>query len=218
MKRSLFEVKVCGLTRVEDVDDALAAGADAIGVVHHPASPRHVGLEVANSLLRRRRAGVCGVLVVVDQPRERLASFVETLGSTSSPLLVQLCGQETPSAFAGFPAPIVRRIAAGAGALAEIAAWSGVAAVILLDHPDAPGGTGLEVDLEAARGLCAAHPCILAGGLDAHNVAERIEASGCAGVDASSRLESRPGLKDRARVIAFVQAARAAFAARGGAA
>ena len=98
-------------------------------------------------------------------------------------------------------------MAAAENAEAEIAAWQGIAAAFVLDHPSAPGGTGLGVDAARAAILARLAPCLLAGGLDEINVRARVHAVAPAGVDASSRLEISPGIKDPARVAAFVRAA-----------
>jgi phosphoribosylanthranilate isomerase len=93
-----------------------------------------------------------------------------------------------------------------------IESWRGIAAGFVLDHPSSAGGSGREIDLAIAAELARLAPCLLAGGLDERNVAERVRAVRPAGVDASSRLESAPGHKDPARVTAFIRAARAEVA------
>jgi phosphoribosylanthranilate isomerase len=102
---------------------------------------------------------------------------------------------------------VLRRIGVTETAERELDAWREVASGFVLDHPSAAGGTGLGVDLARAARLASLAPCLLAGGLDAGNVAERIAAVLPFGVDASSRLELAPGRKDHARVAAFVQRA-----------
>jgi phosphoribosylanthranilate isomerase len=203
-----FRVKVCGLTRIVDVDLAVAAGADAIGVVSYPTSPRHAEPTLAAALLGRRPRGVRGVLVAVDIDPCELAQRASACGAD----LVQLCGSERPQDFVGFPFPVLRRLAVDDHASHEQRIWATVAAGFVLDHPSAPGGTGHGVDPTLAAELCRVYPCALAGGLDGDVVAARIVATGAYAVDASSRLELAPGVKDPTRVRAFVRAALAALA------
>ena len=124
---------------------------------------------------------------------------------------LQLCGEERASHWRSFPFTILRRVAVDETAEEEIDGWRRIAAGFVLDHPEAPGGTGRSVDLELARELASRAPCFLAGGLDANNVAAIVGRVRPHGVDASSGLESSPGVKDGARVAAFVRAARAAL-------
>ena len=205
--RPPFLVKVCGLTSEVDVDLAVSAGADAVGVVSYSPSIRHVTDEHAAALLARRTEGVQGVLVVVDAMRDELEQRVRAVGAD----LVQLCGNESPEDFVNFPVPILRRVPVDSRALEEMRAWRRVPATFLLDHPASPGGSGRGVDLALARDLCAAEPCVLAGGLEAEVVADRVAATGASAVDASSRLESSPGVKDPEAVRAFVRGARRAL-------
>ena len=123
----------------------------------------------------------------------------------------QLCGDEDPQAFCELDAPILRRLAVDASAFAELDRWRDVAQGFVLDHPAAAGGTGRAVELELAAELAAQAPCLLAGGLDPDNVAERVRRVRPAGVDASSRLERTPGEKDPERVARFVEAAATAL-------
>lgn len=200
-------VKVCGITSAEDARAALAAGADALGVVLAPSRRRVDPARAAEIVRAAAGAPVAGVFV--DAPRDAVAAAVARAGLAA----VQLCGAERPEDFAGLPFPVWRRVPceAGAGA-AEIARWRGVAALFVLDHPSGPGGTGRAVAPEAARSLAALAPCLLAGGLGPDNVAALAAAARPHGVDASSRLESAPGRKDPLVVKEFVAAARAALA------
>jgi phosphoribosylanthranilate isomerase len=197
-------VKVCGITRDEDLIAALAAGASAIGFVEYPASPRAVTAERARALIDLIAGRVPAVAVLVDRDPDFAAAWMRASGAT----MVQLCGRERAEAWRGFDFPVLRRVAADENAEEEIAAWQGIAAAFVLDHPSAPGGTGLGVDRARAAILARLAPCLLAGGLDENNVDERVRAVRPAGVDASSRLEISPGIKDNARVAAFVRAAR----------
>ena len=198
-----LRVKVCGLTREEDVAAAIAAGASALGFVEHPPSPRAVTRERARALIATIAGRVAAVAVLVDRDPDFAAAWLRASGAT----MVQLCGSERAEAWRGFEHPILRRVAADEKAGEEIAAWQGIAAAFVLDHPSAPGGTGLGVDLARAAILARGAPCLLAGGLDETHVRARVLAVRPFGVDASSRLEIAPGIKDPARVAAFVRAA-----------
>lgn len=200
-------VKVCGITGEQDARVALAAGADALGVVLAP-SPRRVDADAAAAIVRA--AGAVPVVgVFVDAARAEVEGAVARAGLAAA----QLCGAERPADFADLPFPVWRRVACDpvAGA-AEIARWRDTAALFVLDHPSGPGGTGRTPAPEVARRLAALAPCLLAGGLDAGNVGVLAAAVAPHGVDASSRLESAPGRKDPESVKSFVAAARAALA------
>jgi phosphoribosylanthranilate isomerase len=201
---ALPRVKICGITREVDLLAALDAGASAIGFVEYPASPRSVTRERARALIDVVAGRVPAVAVLVDRDPDAAAAWLRASGAT----VAQLCGSERPEAWRGFDFPIFRRVAADENAEDEIAAWQGIAAAFVLDHPSAPGGTGLGVDRARAAILARLAPCLLAGGLDEDSVAERIREVRPRGVDASSRLEISPGIKDPARVAAFVRAAR----------
>ncbi len=204
-------VKVCGLTREADLAAAVAAGADAIGLVHYAPSPRHLAPERIEELARAVPEGVLAVLVLVDaRPGEAFA-----LAEGAGVGCLQLCGAEQPEDWADAPVPLLRRVGvgeqAGTAARAELDLWSDVAAGFVLDHASSPGGSGRTIDTTLAAGLARRAPCLLAGGLDADNVAGRARRVRPAGVDGSSRLESAPGHKDHDRVRAFVRAAREAL-------
>ncbi len=195
-------VKVCGVTVFEDVEPALAQGLEAIGFVRWPGSPRCLADSAAEKLADALPPEILRVEVLVDASPEDVSAWAS---------VVQLCGGEAPERWFDFHLPILRRVPVSEGAEVVIEAWSGVAAGFVLDHPSAPGGTGASVDLALARALARRAPCLLAGGLDETNVGDRIRAVRPAGVDASSRLESKPGRKDAARVAAFVRGARSAL-------
>lgn len=202
-------IKVCGLTRAADVERAMAGGANLLGFVHYPPSPRSVSLERAAALIAAVPAGFVPVLVVVDPSPAELGDWVESTGAGA----VQLCGSESPSAFADLAVPVLRRVGVGPGAADELRTWRSVARAFVLDHPAAPGGTGRGVDLEQARELSASAPCLLAGGLEGGNLEERVARVLPAGVDAASRIEASPGVKDPAALDAYLTAARRALSA-----
>lgn len=196
-------VKVCGLRRAEDALQALAAGAEALGFVFHTASPRCADRDHVAAALTLLPDRVLTVAVVVDSTP---ASARELLAATGIKAL-QLCGDQVPKEWVGFEAPILRRIGVDSSAPKEIAAWRDIAAGFLLDHPATPGGSGKTVDFDLAAQLAANASCLLAGGLQATAVADAIRRVRPAGVDASSRLESSPGVKDHEAVRAFISTA-----------
>ncbi|MEM9383058.1 MAG: hypothetical protein AAGB93_24120 [Planctomycetota bacterium] len=204
-------VKVCGLTREVDVHAAIEAGADLLGFVSYPRSPRHLSDLVLVALATDARArGARCVLVIVDGKREH----VDRLVRDAKLAAVQLCGTEEPGDWHDTPYPLLRRLAVDEGAHDEVAAWRGIADGFVLDHPSSPGGTGRAVDPELAAELALAAPCLLAGGLDADlldaGLPAPLDARSLAGFDASSRLEAEVGCKDPSAVARYVQAARRA--------
>lgn len=199
----LPRVKVCGLTRAADIAVALEAGAEALGFVFHPASPRSIEPATAARLVASVPPEVLTVAVVVDL---EAAAAGELLASTGLRCL-QLCGAQRPDDWRDFPRPLLRRLGVEAAAVQELGKWASIAAGFVLDHPASAGGSGLPVDPEIAVDLARRAPCLLAGGLDPENVADAIRAVRPRGVDASSRLESSPGQKDPTRVRDFVRSA-----------
>lgn len=200
-------IKVCGLTREADVEQAEAGGANLLGFVHYPRSPRGLSLELAAELMGAAAADATTVLVVVNAAPSELTAWIRQTGARA----VQLCGAEQPADFADFDVPILRRVGVDDQAGDEIEAWRQVACAFVLDHPSAPGGTGQGVDLELAAELAAQAPCLLAGGLDGGNLEQRAARVRPAGVDAASRIEARPGIKDPEALTAYLSAARRAL-------
>ena len=211
-----FPIKICGLSTLETLEAALAAGADMIGLVFHPRSPRFVMPDQASRLAAQARGKAEVVALTVDLEPARAAELVQLV----RPDWLQLHGAETPEAVkaikaaTGLPAMKALGIAAAAD-LARIPAYAGSADMILLDAKppkDAayPGGHGRPFDWTLLAGLDPAFRFMLSGGLDPANVAEAIRIARPAGVDVSSGVESAPGVKDVDRIAEFVKAARAA--------
>ena len=200
----MIQVKVCGLTRAQDAQDALEAGADALGMVFVPGTPRTASDAAAREICRLARGRAVRVGVFRDAPPEEVRRRVNEL-----PLdVVQLHGDESPEYVAGLPYPVVKGLPAGADLEARAERYPG--ADLLVDHP-AGGGSGRGWDFDRARALAARGRRVwIAGGLSAENVADALRRALPHGVDASSSLESAPGVKDPAKVRAYVEAARAA--------
>jgi phosphoribosylanthranilate isomerase len=211
-------VKICGLSTASALEAALAAGADMVGFVFFEKSPRHVSLDQALELGRRARGQAKIVALTVDAGDEALARFVGAL----APDLLQLHGRESPARVAAIAETyrVATMKAIGVAAAADLAAskdYAAVADMILYDAKapkDArlPGGNGVPFDWRLLGDIADRPPYLLSGGLDAMNVAEAIALSGARGVDVSSGVESAPGVKDNAKIAAFVARARAAFA------
>ncbi len=203
----LPRIKVCGLRGIEDLPDPFPTALDAVGFVGWSRSPRQITAENAARIVDAIPRRVLPVAVLVEPFPEEAERFLRAAGARA----VQLCGHEIPEEWIGFPFPILRRIAVDDDALDEMDAWKDIARGFVLDHPAAPGGTGIPVATELARVLAERGDCILAGGLHAGNVADLVRAVRPFGVDASSQLEGPSLRKDPARVLAFVDAAASAL-------
>ena len=204
-------VKVCGITRLEDARAALEAGADWLGFVLWEGSPRQVASEAAADIVAAL-AGVTTVAVMVaPRPDEALAA-ARRIGAGR----LQLHRVDPTTWPAPFPLPTTFAVqVAEDGGLA-----SGLPApdhLLLLDTADGtrPGGTGRSFPWESAAALAARRPVMLAGGLGPDNVSAALARVRPYGVDAASRLESAPGIKDHDIVRRFVSAVRAHDAQRG---
>ena len=192
-----FVIKVCGITSEADAHTATHAGANAIGLNFYLKSPRCLSLEAAHQIALSLPDTVLKVGVFVEPSADDLLQAIDRV-----PLdVVQLHGRHVPS--------IAHRTWRALSASKADPAESLVAEAILLDT-DTPhhGGSGQTFDWQLATRFW--QPVILAGGLDASNVADAIEIARPAGVDACSRLESAPGKKDPEKIRAFVEAALAA--------
>lgn len=207
-------VKICGLTSVAAAEAAARAGADFIGLNFHPPSARYLDLEPAAAIARAVRGTVRIVALVVDPSDDRAAQIAAAV----APDFFQLQGRETPARVAALAArfgiPVMKAFGiAEASDLAAVPAYDDVAQMFLLDAKapagaDNPGGHGVAFDWQLLRGRKFARPWLLAGGLDAGNVARAIGVSGAPGVDVCSGVESAPGTKDAAKVAAFIEAVR----------
>lgn len=202
-------VKVCGLTREQDVDDAVAAGVDAIGLVFAPGSPRRIGVGRAAELRRRVPPFVTVVGLFVNESVEAMLSCVDAVRLDA----VQLHGDETPDVAAALAAR-TRVIKAfrmsGPEMLARMPMFAPVTDAWLLDAwvPGVAGGTGARFDWDLAlRARAMGHPVVLAGGLKPENAAEAVARVDPYALDVSSGVESGPGIKDPVKILRFVEAA-----------
>ena len=213
-------IKICGLSTPGTLDVALGAGADMVGFVRFPKSPRHVSLDLGHKLSLQARGRAQRVVLLVNPGDEDVAQAIEAL----NPDLIQLHGSESPERVAEIRSMVRRPVmkALGIAEAADLQAlqpYTGGVDRILLDAKpprtaDAlPGGNGIAFDWRLLNGLDRKVSFMLSGGLDPDNVAEAIRLTKPQAVDVSSGVESGPGLKDPARIEAFIRAARTAFAA-----
>lgn len=211
------EVKICGLSTPETVDAAVEAGADMIGLVFFPRSPRNVTLGQAAALAARARGKARIVTLVVDADDALLKDIVARV----DPDLIQAHGAESPERIAEIGRltgkPVIKAIRVKDDTdLAAAADFTRVASLILYDAkaPETlgshlPGGNGHAFDWGLLEGT--SRPAfMLAGGLTPENVAEAIRVTGAPVVDVSSGVETAPGVKDISLIRKFIEAAKAA--------
>jgi phosphoribosylanthranilate isomerase len=193
-------IKFCGLTRADDAEAAIALGVDALGLNFWPGSPRRCGVGEARAIVERVAGRARVVAVVVDASLPE----IEALRGATDIEWVQLHGREgdelvracLPSAYKAVKDEASARAAPGDEVLLDA------------DVPGKLGGTGERADWDAAARVARARKTWLAGGLAAGNVAEAIARVRPYGVDVASGIESAPGIKDRAKMEAFVRAVR----------
>jgi phosphoribosylanthranilate isomerase len=211
-------IKICGLSRPDTLEVALEAGADFVGFVFFPPSPRNLAIEAARPLGAQVRERAGKVALTVDANDDFIAAIVAAL----KPDMLQLHGKETPDRVVAvrtrFGLPVMKALPiANRADLAAIRPYSEVADRLLFDaRPPAdatrPGGLGNTFDWTLLKGVDARVPWMLSGGLDPGNVIEAIAVTGATGVDVSSGVERAPGEKDPGRIRAFIRAARDAEA------
>jgi phosphoribosylanthranilate isomerase len=184
-------VKICGITRREDAEAAVEAGASALGFVFYPQSPRYVTPERAEELGRGLDVWKVGVFV------DETAASIEAVMRAAKLDVAQIYGGESPSELRVWRAFRVNGAAPLPGGRGSV----GFCEAVLLDGL----ANGHGFDWTLARGV--ADKVIVAGGLDAANVSEAVRVAQPWGVDASSRLESSPGVKDHEKMKRFIEAA-----------
>jgi phosphoribosylanthranilate isomerase len=208
-----IRVKICGLRSVADVEAVAAAGAAYAGFVFFAKSPRHLTIPKARELALAAPLGLAKVALVVNADDATLDAITEAM-----PLdMLQLHGHETPDRVAEirtrYGLPVMKAVGvADESDLAAVFDYSLVADQILIDAKppkDAvlPGGNGLSFDWRLVAQRRWLRPWMLAGGLTPENVSEAIRLTNARQVDVSSGVESAAGIKDHARIMAFVKAA-----------
>lgn len=198
-------IKICGITRPADAAAAAQAGADAIGLVFYPRSPRYLSLERALEIRDALPPFVQSVALFVNPDAAQVAQVIGTV----RPALLQFHGEETPPFCESFGVPYVKacRVRPGLDLLEYLRPFSRASAWLLDSHVAEYGGVGERFDwslVPAQR----ERPLILSGGLSAGNVADAIRRVKPWGVDVSSGVESAKGIKDAARIAAFISEVR----------
>ncbi len=203
-----MKVKICGLTRREDVLFLKELGVDFAGFVFVPESPRFLEVEIAAELAPLVPSGTKRVGVFADEEPERVRSTAERCRLD----ILQFHGEETPEYCRGFPLPYFKAIRVRGGAdLNLLKLYRPEAFLLDTFSPDSLGGTGETFDWGLARKAREEDlPIILAGGLNPENVSEAVLEVMPWGVDVSSGVESSPGIKDHAKMKAFMQSVRTA--------
>ena len=205
---SVVRSKICGITRIEDALAAVEQGADAIGLVFYAKSPRAVTVQQARMIVAALPPFVTTVGLFVDASRCELGEILDAV-----PLdLLQFHGDETPAECEGYHRPYIKalRVKPGDDVAAQVALYENASGVLLDTYvPGIPGGTGEAFDWSLVpEGL--SKPVILAGGLTAENVAQAIAQVRPYAVDISGGVEVSKGIKDAAKIRAFMQAVKAA--------
>lgn len=209
-------VKICGLKTAEALDAALESGADQVGFVFFPPSPRNLGLEAARVLGQQVEGRAGKVALTVDANDDTLLDIVAAL----KPDMLQLHGKETPERVVAirtrFGLPVMKALPiAERSDLSPIRLYAQVADRLIFDArppKDAtrPGGLGTPFDWTLLAGVDPGVPFMLSGGLDAGNVTEALRITRASGVDVSSGVERAPGVKDPDKIREFVRVARLA--------
>jgi phosphoribosylanthranilate isomerase len=209
-----IQVKICGINSVESADAAVRAGADFAGMMFHPKSPRALNAEQARMLSDRMKGRTRLVAVMVDPDDAALKTII----ACAKPDFIQLHGKESVARVSDIRSvaglPVIKVLAvAEASDLASASQYESVADMLMFDAkaPDnatREGGHGAAFDWQLLRGRSFSRPWLLAGGLNAQNVARAVSISGTRGVDVSSGVETAPGVKNPEMIRAFIENAR----------
>ncbi|SNY91732.1 phosphoribosylanthranilate isomerase [Cohaesibacter sp. ES.047] len=211
-------VKICGLSTPGTIEAGLQAGANWIGFVFFPKSPRHVGYGKAKELVGPVRGKASIVALTVNASDDEL----EAIDRSINPDIWQLHGSESPERVREikqrYGRPVMKALTIrDREDLAAISRYEEACDIFLFDakpptdsKTDLPGGNGIAFDWRLIENLKLKKPFVLAGGLDPDNVSEAIRLTRPQGVDVSSGIESAPGIKDRQKIVDFVQRAKQA--------
>ncbi len=201
-------IKICGITRLEDARYCAGAGADLLGFVQHPDSPRYIEPHEARKIIEWVY-GPRTVGVFVNKSADEVNEAVETANFA----FAQLHGTEPPDVCAAIEVPVIKAFRVMHDASAEqlralIEPYRGVADFILLDTYSTSlwGGTGESFNWRLARELAHDFPLLLSGGVNAENVDEAVSTIRPHGIDLSSSVEESPGVKDFDKLAAFFDA------------
>ena len=206
MKKYIPRIKICGLTRVEEAVGCAELGANAIGLIFFPKSPRHVTDEQALAISRAVADQAKRVGVFVNAPYEEILRKVEICRLSA----VQLHGQESPDLSNRLEkegVPVIKALFMdGTPALMEADRYEASAFLVECSKGPLPGGNAMTWDWGAAKGFGLSHPLILAGGLSPENVMQAVSSALPSAVDVSSGVEQSPGRKDLDKVRRFINA------------
>jgi phosphoribosylanthranilate isomerase len=192
-------VKICGITRMDDAEAAVAVGARALGFVFWPRSPRFIDPHRARAIVAALPPFVTPVGLFVNQPIE----YVNGVASLVRLGAVQLHGDETIQYAAGAMTPVIKAVSVGQA----VDMWPARTRLLLDAHdPIQRGGTGKTIDWSAAAQVASRRPVLLAGGLNPDNVADAIRSVRPFGIDVSSGVERAPGVKDHDKIRALFEA------------
>ena len=210
-----LDVKICGLSTRETLDAALGAGADMVGFVFFPPSPRHVSFDLARELAATIQGRAKKVALTVDADDSTFSAIVAAL----KPDILQLHGHESVARILElkrvFGLEVMKALPVATSAdLANLSDYAAVSDRILFDArapKDAtrPGGLGTAFDWHVLENLELKRPYVVSGGLSIVNVAEALRVTRAGGVDVSSGVERAPGVKDPDMIARFIRAARA---------
>jgi phosphoribosylanthranilate isomerase len=208
------QVKICGINSVESADAAVRAGANFAGLVFHPKSPRALNMEQARSLSERMKGRTRVVALMVEPDDATLNAMI----ANTRPDFIQLHGNESVMRVGEIKSttglPIIKVISvAEASDLSGASAYEAVADILMFDakapvNATREGGHGAAFDWQLLKGRTFSRPWLLAGGLNAENVARAVSISGAPGVDVSSGVETSPGVKNPEMIRAFIENAR----------
>jgi phosphoribosylanthranilate isomerase len=196
-------VKICGITRLEDAQAAVAAGANALGFVFWPKSPRYVDPDRARDIVATLPPGVTPVGVFVDQPEDEVNDVARLVKLA----VVQLHGNENDQYVRKITGGVMKAVAVDGTSAPSLEGWPSDVRILLDVHdPLRKGGTGRTIDWSIAADIARRRDIVLAGGLTPENIRDAIAQVRPYGIDVSSGVEASPGIKDHERIKALFEA------------
>ena len=199
-------LKICGITRLQDADQVVAVGADGLGLICYPPSPRYVDITVAAAIADQVPPLIDVIAVFVNPSADQVDAVLQRVAVS----VLQFHGDESPTFCNSFGVPYIKTLrVSDQDSLVTRCVGHPDAGAVLLDTHDAAlyGGTGRTFPWHLAREVQQV-PVILAGGLTEQTVSEAIRVSGAYAVDVSSGVESSPGIKDADKIARFARAVR----------
>lgn len=199
----MTEIKICGITNIDDAMNAAECGVDALGFIFYRKSPRYVTPAVAREIIRNLSHSVCKVGVFVDYDVDKIKEIVEFCGLD----LIQLHGSESPQYCRQFPeSRLIKGLSPRSeNDLKNIADYPVSAVLVDAYHPKLHGGTGKKSDWDLALKIKEKHSLILSGGLNLENIREAIEIVSPDAVDVNSGVERSPGRKNPEKVKKIIE-------------